>query len=65
MPVAIAAFTTIVNPALLICHHMHKGPLILAILHVYKLKRKIQIFKERCYSAKKVWERVPTPLHPG
>jgi len=39
------------------CPHMHKAPLILAIRYMYKLKWKIQIFKERYYSAKKVCER--------
>jgi len=51
--VAIATFATIVNPALLICPHMHKAPSILAIRCTYKLKWKIQIFNERYYKCKK------------
>jgi len=43
------------------CPHMHKAPLILAIRYMYKLKWKIQIFKERYYKCKK---GVGTRSHP-
>jgi len=64
-PVAVATFATIVNPALLICPHMHKVPLILAIRYIYKWKLKIKTSKELYCNSKRCGNTFPPHYTPG